>query len=130
MDELGVSYAAELVGFGSRPRSSCPAPTPRAPTTSCTPVSLPTSERRCVGDAPAGERPFRTHIDPSRDGNEVVSAVADRIRVEFFRRLGLEELLSAHRACESASPKNERATLTRDRVGRGQVCVAGPARSA
>ena len=35
------------------------------------------------GSLPAGQRPFRTHIDPSRDGSEVVSAVYDRIRTEF-----------------------------------------------
>ncbi|WP_030838453.1 SDR family NAD(P)-dependent oxidoreductase [Streptomyces hygroscopicus] len=44
--------------------------------------------------APAGTRPLRTHIDPSRDGSEVVSVVADRIRAEFFRRIGLEDLLT------------------------------------
>ncbi|MEU2688604.1 SDR family NAD(P)-dependent oxidoreductase [Streptomyces hygroscopicus] len=44
--------------------------------------------------APAGTRPLRTHIDPSRDGSEVVSVVADRVRAEFFRRIGLEELLT------------------------------------
>ncbi|ARP73111.1 oxidoreductase [Streptomyces pluripotens] len=44
---------------------------------------------------PAGTRPLRTHIDPSRDGSEVVSAVADRIRADFFRRAGLEDLLTA-----------------------------------
>jgi len=49
---------------------------------------------RVVG-LPAGARPFRTHVDPSRDGSEVVSAVYDRIRAEFFRRIGLEELLPA-----------------------------------
>jgi NAD(P)-dependent dehydrogenase (short-subunit alcohol dehydrogenase family) len=41
-----------------------------------------------------GERPFRVHIDPSRDGCEVVAAVADRIRVDFYRRIGLDELLT------------------------------------
>lgn len=46
-----------------------------------------------IVDLPAGHRPFRSHVDPSRDGSEVVSAVADRIRVEFYRRLGMEELL-------------------------------------
>ncbi|MFF4037931.1 SDR family oxidoreductase [Streptomyces sp. NPDC001816] len=46
-------------------------------------------------DLPAGRRPLRTHVDPSRDGSEVVSAVADRIRVDFFRRAGLEDLLTA-----------------------------------
>jgi NAD(P)-dependent dehydrogenase (short-subunit alcohol dehydrogenase family) len=50
---------------------------------------------RIVG-LPAGARPFRVHIDPSRDGSEVVSAVADRIRSEFFHRVGIEDLLPAH----------------------------------
>ena len=44
---------------------------------------------------PAGRRPFRTHVDPSRDGSEVVSAVADRIRHEFYHRVGIPDLLSA-----------------------------------
>jgi NAD(P)-dependent dehydrogenase (short-subunit alcohol dehydrogenase family) len=44
---------------------------------------------------PRGKRPFRTHIDPSRDGSEVVSAVADRIRAEFYHRIGIEDLLSS-----------------------------------
>lgn len=48
-----------------------------------------------VVDLPHGERPLRTHVDPARDGSEVVSAVADRLRVEFFRRAGLEDLLTA-----------------------------------
>ncbi|MFJ8150289.1 SDR family NAD(P)-dependent oxidoreductase [Streptomyces sp. NPDC096048] len=43
-----------------------------------------------------GERPLRTHVDPSRDGSEVVSAVYDRIRAEFFRRVGIAELLTPH----------------------------------
>lgn len=47
-----------------------------------------------VVDLPSGQRPFRVHIDPSRDGSEVVSAVADRIRVDFYRRIGLEDLLT------------------------------------
>ncbi|MEU2741156.1 SDR family NAD(P)-dependent oxidoreductase [Streptomyces sp. NPDC007095] len=42
-----------------------------------------------------GTRPLRTHIDPSRDGSEVVSAVADRLRADFFRRIGLDSLLTA-----------------------------------
>ncbi|MFF4906447.1 SDR family NAD(P)-dependent oxidoreductase [Streptomyces sp. NPDC001260] len=52
---------------------------------------------RVIG-LPHGERPFRTHIDPSRDGSEVVSIMYDRIRAEFFRRTGLDELLTPH-AC-------------------------------
>jgi hypothetical protein len=47
-----------------------------------------------VVDLPAGQRPFRTHIDPSKDGSEVVSAVADRIRVDFFHRVGIGDLLT------------------------------------
>ncbi|MBK3639860.1 SDR family NAD(P)-dependent oxidoreductase [Streptomyces sp. MBT33] len=50
---------------------------------------------RVIG-LPHGERPFRTHIDPSRDGSEVVSIMYDRIRAEFFRRTGLDELLTPH----------------------------------
>jgi NAD(P)-dependent dehydrogenase (short-subunit alcohol dehydrogenase family) len=42
------------------------------------------------------ERPFRVHIDPSRDGSEVVSAVYDRIRSEFYHRIGIADLLSAN----------------------------------
>jgi NAD(P)-dependent dehydrogenase (short-subunit alcohol dehydrogenase family) len=45
---------------------------------------------------PQGTRPFRVFVDPSNDGAEVVSAVADRLRVEFYRRAGLTELLGAH----------------------------------
>ncbi|MEU0943586.1 SDR family NAD(P)-dependent oxidoreductase [Streptomyces canus] len=50
---------------------------------------------RVIG-LPHGERPFRTHIDPSRDGSEVVSTTYDRIRAEFFHRIGIDELLTAH----------------------------------
>ena len=46
-----------------------------------------------VVDRPAGQRPFRVHIDPSKDGCEVVAAVADRIRADFYHRIGLESLL-------------------------------------
>jgi hypothetical protein len=46
-----------------------------------------------VVDLPAGQRPFRVHVDPSRDGSEVVSVVHDRIRSEFHRRIGIAELL-------------------------------------
>jgi NAD(P)-dependent dehydrogenase (short-subunit alcohol dehydrogenase family) len=48
-----------------------------------------------VVNLPAGERPFRVHIDPSKDGCEVVAAVADRIRADFYLRIGLESLLTA-----------------------------------
>lgn len=53
---------------------------------------------RVVG-MPVGTRPFRVHIDPAQDGAEVVNAVADRVRAEFLRRIGLGDLLS------TSSPK-------------------------
>ena len=49
-----------------------------------------------IVDAPSGQRRLRTHIDPSHDGSEVVSAVADRIRAEFLRRIGLDDLVDAN----------------------------------
>jgi NAD(P)-dependent dehydrogenase (short-subunit alcohol dehydrogenase family) len=48
---------------------------------------------RVVG-LPFGKRPFRVHIDPSEDGCAIVNGVADRVRAELFRRIGLEDLLS------------------------------------
>jgi NAD(P)-dependent dehydrogenase (short-subunit alcohol dehydrogenase family) len=47
-----------------------------------------------VVDTPFGKRPFRIHIDPAQDGCEVANAVADRIRAEFLRRIGLGDLLA------------------------------------
>lgn len=47
---------------------------------------------RVVGTA-KGKRPFRVHIDPSDDGSVVVNAVADRVRAELLRRIGLADLL-------------------------------------
>jgi NAD(P)-dependent dehydrogenase (short-subunit alcohol dehydrogenase family) len=49
-----------------------------------------------VVDTPFGKRPFRVHIDPSQDGCEIVNGVADRVRAELFRRIGLEDLLHPH----------------------------------
>lgn len=46
-----------------------------------------------VVDMPFGTRPFRVHIDPSEDGAEIVNGVADRVRAELFRRIGLADLL-------------------------------------
>jgi NAD(P)-dependent dehydrogenase (short-subunit alcohol dehydrogenase family) len=46
-----------------------------------------------VVNAPFGKRPFRVHVDPSQDGAEIVNGVADRVRAEMFRRIGLEDLL-------------------------------------
>jgi hypothetical protein len=46
-----------------------------------------------VVDLPFGKRPFRVHIDPANDGAEVVNGVADRVRTELLRNLGLADLL-------------------------------------
>jgi len=48
---------------------------------------------RVVG-LPAGQRPFRVHVDPSKDGSEVVSVIYDRLRAEFYHRIGIAELLT------------------------------------
>lgn len=45
--------------------------------------------------APSGARPFRVHVDPAQDGAEVVNAVGDHVRREFYRRIDLEDLLPA-----------------------------------
>ncbi|MBF4161501.1 SDR family oxidoreductase [Nocardioides acrostichi] len=50
-----------------------------------------------VVDTPKGSRPFRVHVDPADDGAEVVNAVGDRVRTEFYRRVGLEDLLTPAR---------------------------------
>jgi NAD(P)-dependent dehydrogenase (short-subunit alcohol dehydrogenase family) len=46
-----------------------------------------------VVDMPFGKRPFRVHVDPSHDGAEIVNGVADRMRREMYRNIGLENLL-------------------------------------
>ncbi|GAB3230618.1 SDR family oxidoreductase [Kineococcus gypseus] len=40
-----------------------------------------------------GERPFRVHVDPADDGAERVNDLGDRVRAQFYRRIGLEDLL-------------------------------------
>ncbi len=42
---------------------------------------------------PFGKRPFRVHVDPSNDGAEIVNGVADRMRVELLKKIGLGDLL-------------------------------------
>jgi len=46
-----------------------------------------------VVDMPFGTRPFRVHIDPAQDGAEIVNGVADRVRAELLRNIGLADLL-------------------------------------
>ncbi|KQX00308.1 oxidoreductase [Acinetobacter sp. Root1280] len=47
-----------------------------------------------IVNMPFGKRPFRVHVDPSQDGAEIVNGVADRMRREMYRNIGLENLLS------------------------------------
>ncbi|WHZ33664.1 SDR family oxidoreductase [Sagittula sp. MA-2] len=56
-----------------------------------------------VVDMPFSKRPFRVHVDPSRDGSEEVNAVADRVRREIFWRMGLESLLRPAAKTEPAT---------------------------
>jgi hypothetical protein len=58
-----------------------------------------------VVDRPFGKRPFRVHVDPANDGAEVVNGVADRVRAELLRNMGLGDLLhpTAHPAERAAS---------------------------
>ncbi len=48
---------------------------------------------RVVG-MPKGQRPFRVTVDPANDGSEQVTDLADRIRTEFYGRIGLTDLLT------------------------------------
>ncbi|GIJ46037.1 short-chain dehydrogenase/reductase [Virgisporangium aliadipatigenens] len=51
---------------------------------------------RLVG-LPKGSRPFRVYVDPAQDGAEEVFRIGDRVRREFYRNVGFEELLSPAR---------------------------------
>ena len=46
-----------------------------------------------VVETPFGRRPLRLHFDPDDDGAAIVDGVADRIRAELLRRIGLADLL-------------------------------------
>lgn len=67
------------------------------------PASVARAIVEVVGAA-YGTRPFRVHIDPSDDGCAVVATVADRIRAEFLRRIGLGDLLTPRRHPGSLQP--------------------------
>jgi len=57
-------------------------------------ASLVSDEIARIVALPAGQRPYRVHIDPSDDGSEAVSELADRTRREFLARVGLGDLLT------------------------------------
>jgi NAD(P)-dependent dehydrogenase (short-subunit alcohol dehydrogenase family) len=47
-----------------------------------------------VVDSPKGSRPSRITVDPADDGSETVTDLADRIRADFYERIGLTDLLT------------------------------------
>ena len=57
-----------------------------------------------VVDLPRGRRPFRVYIDPAQDGAEEVFRVGDRIRREFYRIVGYEDLLAPEASVVTARP--------------------------
>jgi NAD(P)-dependent dehydrogenase (short-subunit alcohol dehydrogenase family) len=61
------------------------------------PASLVSDEIARIVALPAGQRPYRVHIDPADDGSEEVSENADRIRREFLTRIDLADLLTIQR---------------------------------
>ncbi|GAA5141705.1 SDR family oxidoreductase [Nocardioides marinquilinus] len=91
--EVAAAYEAEYAGLmdevGARlAELSPPDADPRV---------VATEIARVVGLAP-GTRPFRVHVDPADDGAGTVNAVGDRVRREFYRRVGLEDLLTVRTA--------------------------------
>lgn len=86
--ETAAAYEAEYAGLmdqiGQRLAALAPA--------DANPQEVASAIVRVV-DTPKGQRPFRIHIDPADDGAETVNAVGDHVRAEFYRRLGLEDLL-------------------------------------
>lgn len=61
------------------------------------PVAVADDIVRVVG-LPAGQRPFRTVVDFINDGAEEVSVVAERVRIDFARRIGIADLLTVSAA--------------------------------
>jgi NAD(P)-dependent dehydrogenase (short-subunit alcohol dehydrogenase family) len=57
-------------------------------------ASLVSDEIARIVALPAGQRPYRVHIDPVDDGSQEVSEVADRVRREFLARVDLADLLT------------------------------------
>ena len=80
---------------------------------------------RVVG-LPKGSRPFRVHIDPMHDGAEAVFGLGDRIRADFYRRIGFEDLLSPAGACEGDGEGRAHDSLARHTAGSDRVLRAHP----
>ncbi|MGY2680728.1 hypothetical protein ACVWVZ_000062 [Pseudomonas tolaasii] len=48
-----------------------------------------------VVGAPLGKRPFRAHIDPTRDSADVGVTALDQLRAKMLHRVGLSDLLKS-----------------------------------
>ena len=84
MNALAESCAAALIKFGVETSIVVPG--------ACTSGEVSDEIVRIV-DLPAGERPFRCpSIQPQRQRGRV--HVLDRIRHDFFQRIGIQELLT------------------------------------
>lgn len=82
--EYETRYAGLLEGVGTRLGSLIPQ--------DADPSMVAKEIARVVG-LPAGERPFRTHVDPADDGSGRVAVVKDQVRGEFLKRLDLADLI-------------------------------------
>lgn len=51
----------------------------------------------CLVETPGGERPFRVHVGTGQTGADIAYGVIDRVREELLYRVGLADLLKAHR---------------------------------
>lgn len=65
-----------------------------------------------IVDLPAGQRPFRSVVDPTDDGARAVTEVAERARWDFARRIGIDDLLptvsGVHATSDTATHPNRR----------------------
>jgi NAD(P)-dependent dehydrogenase (short-subunit alcohol dehydrogenase family) len=100
MDSLAVTYAGEVARWGIETTIIVPGAFTKG-TNHFLHAGAPADHMRAeeyakgpTASIPDGRRPFRVHIDPSQDGAEIVNGVADRVRRELLRRMGLEDLLS------------------------------------
>ena len=67
-----------------------------------------------VVDSPFGKRPFRVHIDPAQDGAEIVNGLADRVRAELLRNIGLGDLLTPRADARPAGMSSHGAEVRAD----------------
>lgn len=58
-----------------------------------------------IVNAPPGQRPFRVHYDPARDGADVGFAVLDRLRAEMLHRVNLGDLLKPRTGAHASEPR-------------------------